>query len=91
MNISLKETLEGIITYLNAFLILDWTRSIFKDRPGLAVAIMIVVTIIVFAITYRLRSRNSANSSDDSMVARLIPPDPQMLAETFQVHRSRMT
>lgn len=46
------KSIEGVLTYLNAFLILDYTRARFKDQHGLAVLIALVVTIIMFYIIH---------------------------------------
>jgi uncharacterized PurR-regulated membrane protein YhhQ (DUF165 family) len=58
--------LEGVLTYLNAFLILDLTRHLFKDQPWLAVIVIAICTIIVFAM---MRARDAA-CARDSQVAR---------------------
>lgn len=47
-------TVEGVLTYLNAFLILDLSRNLFHDRPELAVLTIVIITIILyFYITWR--------------------------------------
>ena len=41
-------TIEGVLTYLNAFLILDLSRNMFQNSPGLAVMTIIVITIVLY-------------------------------------------
>lgn len=57
------KSIEGVLTYLNAFLILDYTRARFKDQHGLAVLIALVVTIIMFYIIH-IALKRCQNSSE---------------------------
>lgn len=77
-------TIEGVLTYLNAFLMLDLARHIFAESPAIAVVIIIIATII----TYYLIGRNNAGSP---IVAKYVPPAPSNLAETFRSRRHMRT
>lgn len=51
--------LEGVLTYVNAFLILDLARELFKGRPFVALIIIAIVTILIFARTRALRETHT--------------------------------
>lgn len=89
--------IEGVLTYLNAFLILDFARIQFKDNPGLAVAITIVVTLIIFYFLHRhcmnspcashFGTTASANEELPKVLT-MIPPIPSNPAEAFRPRRN---
>jgi hypothetical protein len=40
--------IEGVLTYLNAFLILDYARGLARGNAGLGVLVMLIITIVIF-------------------------------------------
>jgi hypothetical protein len=72
-------TIEGILTYLNAFLILDLARSTFKGNLLMGVVIMLIISIIVFYYLRKSCPNCSTSSTPVVMETGHIPPDPEEL------------
>lgn len=71
--------IEGILTYLNAFLLLDFARSSFKERQGTGVVVMIVITILIFYLLRKVCPHCDKTTPAVERPAR-IPPNPEELA-----------
>lgn len=76
-----KKIAVGVIAYINSFILLDWLRENYKGRPGMALVVVIVATLIILAI-FNLENAESSTFP---------PPEPQMPAETFQRRRYTTT
>jgi uncharacterized PurR-regulated membrane protein YhhQ (DUF165 family) len=79
------KALEGTLTYLNAFLILDLARARYKDQPGLAVIVTLVITIIILYFLHIYKEHTASGASNGATV---IPPLPNNPAETFRLRRN---
>ena len=68
--------IEGVLTYLNAFLILDFARNIIQDNKGYGVIAILIVTMIIF---WYLRSscRDCCDDGDEHCIATHIPHAPE--------------
>ncbi|MCK9604032.1 MAG: hypothetical protein M0R66_06725 [Candidatus Omnitrophica bacterium] len=83
--------IEGVLTYLNAFLLLDYARSVVNEHRGWGVIVLLVISIIVFWYLRReceRCDRASTNAGDAitpsrSIVARNVPPSPGELFTSF--------
>lgn len=45
--IKVQHLIEGVLTYLNALLILDLAREVFKNNIHIAVVIVAIVTLLI--------------------------------------------
>jgi hypothetical protein len=68
-------TIEGVLTYLNAFLLLDYARDITGTNKLLGVVVLLVVTVI--ALWYMRRHCLTTGGSSCSQGPIMVPPSPE--------------
>lgn len=85
----IRRAAEGVLIYLNAFLLLDFTRVKFKDQPGTAVTVMLIATILIIYVLYQLYPLPDNGKSLNITAPIMIPPIPNTPAETFQFYHNR--
>jgi hypothetical protein len=77
-------TVEGVLTYLNAFLILDLSRKVFQNSPGLAVFTIIVITMILYSYMAQHRILDCIDKPKH-----IVSPDEALKMRTTQQINSR--
>lgn len=86
---------EGVLIYLNAFMILDFMRDYMRGHLLLGMIIMITITIIClwFIESYIRHDKDYAEFNDDHyvMLAPSIAPQPyvRIPVETFHMRHNR--
>lgn len=81
--------LIGVLTYLNAFLLLDLIRDVFRSDAMNAALLIIIITIMIFIMARLYNTSRQVNDGDmaNNPATDLIasPPSPNNLAEKLHL------